>query len=264
MRRVHSCFSRPAAAVLLILVLGLQGCGAPQETPPLADADRAFAQGLFLEAEKAYQAYLEKNPSGSERWKAWSRLLFIGRMNTPASEYVFKLLQAMQQEFGQEAERARSLHLEMAEYHAGVGRPELALEELDLALGLSENAAQRLEVLTRRAETLVNAGRLDAALESLDRALGESPSVDVQRMLLLRQGHIRIFRMEWSVAETVLDQVVDAGRPEDSASVEARFALAEVYAATGRTGPARRELTAIESLYPNPLVIRERLRQLPE
>jgi len=69
-----------ACALVLAVQLSLTACdrgGGSGPAQDLAIARESYSAGYFLEAETAYERYLQSDPQGKHRLEAWTRLVEI-------------------------------------------------------------------------------------------------------------------------------------------------------------------------------------------
>lgn len=253
-----------AAAVCLCLALAACDRAEPPENGLLQKAQRAYASGLYLEAEGLYEEYLQHHPTAPQRWEAWNRLLDIVQTVKGDNDKAKALLEAMVLEFGDQPRRTFATLLRMGDILSQEGDWRKAAEAWQKAEGLGEAGGPgHCAVLLRLGRAYRNLLQYDLARDWLQGCLAESDG-SCRETCRFELAQTWCFSGNWQEARDVLEPLVTTeGTAGEDASVAA-FLLADVYQNLGETAKARDLLTRILASHPNPKAVQAKLGQLPK
>jgi tetratricopeptide (TPR) repeat protein len=251
---------------VLAFCLAFAGCGhdQPPENGLLQKAQRAYASGLYLEAEGLYEEYLQHHPTAPERWEAWNRLLDIVQTVKGDNDKAKALLEAMVLEFGDQPRRAFAALLRMGDITAQEGDWRKAAEAWQKAEALGEAAGPgHCSVLLRLGRAYRNLSQYDLARDWLKGCQDDAES-SCRETCRFELAQTWCFSGNWQEARDVLEPLVTTeGTAGEDASVAA-FLLADIYQNLGETDKARALLTRILTSHPNPKAVQAKLDQLPK
>jgi tetratricopeptide (TPR) repeat protein len=272
------------AVAIAVLVL-TAGCDRPKAFVSVLDEARsAYAKGHFTEAERFYERYLQTEPSGENRWEAWSRLLDIARGVLSDYERAGALLDSMFLEFGEEPGKAWDLLSAAASNHEAMRRWPEAINAWKRCIELTAKEPERLAQAHRRLALLYRGQReYDAAGKSLKMCLKLSASPLLQAECQLDLAQTLDYEHKRAQAQSVegadgkksydpipnleqikklLEDLLNEQRLENEQQALAMLLLAETYESLGNKSQAEKVLRSLLPLYPNPKVVEIRLQQV--
>lgn len=249
--------------LLAWLLCSLAGCDRYAPRDDIDDARAAIAARDWLEAEKLLERYLRLAPQGSQRWEAWNELYAITNRVRSDDRASADMLEAMLLEFGTDPARARDILSrlgdafeasyrydraaatwrtllsvpalpadEMARVYRRLARIQVKLRRYDMAQDLLQSCVELEIAEARRAECVYDMADANLALEHLDKAA------------------------------QLARQVVDMDGTEETTRAMAGFLLGDVLEQKGKFGEALQAFEAIKNIYPNELVIQNRITYL--
>lgn len=248
---------------ILLLTLLAVACGREQrQEDSLAEAVRAYDQGLYLQAESLYEEFLQKNPTDPRRWQAWTRLLDIVGIIRGDTEKAQAILEAMLLEFGSEPERARAVLIRKGDLHRGEGQINQAVEAWLKAQRLQERQADPCVLALRFSGAYVSLGYFDLAQDALRECLtsAQEPGCRVRCRIELAQTYALLDN--WTQAAELLEEAVASDPLSREDRSVAIFLLAEAVQHLGQTERARELLTSILDTHPNPMAVQAKLDQI--
>lgn len=255
------------AACCLGLLLGAQaGCDGPREDGQarlLETARRAFLDSQYLQAETAYERYLQAYPAGPDRLEAWRRLADIALDFRESPDKAATLLEAAVLEFaGDPATKAdllataaglrfdRKAYARAAADCRGVvdlaGASDQRRLDCHLLLG-------RLELAQRNEAQAI--ARYEACRQS------DLPRTESARCALA-QAELLLRLERGSEAEPLLQEIFATASLAPALRAQAGFALGQLKETSGDKAAAREVYKAARPLHPNPLVVDKRLELL--
>ncbi|WP_029896500.1 tetratricopeptide repeat protein [Desulfohalovibrio reitneri] len=259
----------PTAAVgaaLLLALLLASACSPRDEAknPVLTQADDAYAQGLYLEAENLYQRYIQEYPEGKRRWHAWKRILEILNVVKNDQEKALLVLEAMLLEFGPQPERARTVLLKTGDLHLRRGDLDEALEAWQKAARLDVDGANPCDLYERISSAHFQAGRFDLAQDTLRDCVESQDAKSCHPQCNVDLAMTYTFQENWPKAKDILtDLLQDKSLPQREHDMAVYF-LAETALQTGDPEKAGELLRSIQDSFPNPKAIETKLKELEE
>jgi len=262
-RRIARAF---LAAGLACLLTGQAGCSGPQpdrEGRLLESARRALLDGRFLQAQTAYQSYLQTYPQGSARLEAWQRLVDISEDARSATGQAASLAEAALLEFGGDTQTAAALHVRAAqlrferkEYAKAVNHCCVVLDNT----GAPDNSLLECFLLAARSEIALGQGEKALARYA---ACGQSRlSASDKARCALAQAELLSRSQRDSEVEPLLQAVFQAAAIDPVLRAQAGFDLGLLYEARNDKAAAKAVYEAVRPLHPNPMVVDKRLDSL--
>lgn len=253
------------AACALVLGLLLPACdrgaaGGPEQD--LAIAREAYAGGYFLEAETAYERYLQSDPQGRHRLEAWTRLVEVcsGVKGDPAKAVT--LLEAATLEFATRPRENWLLLFRLGELYEQQGSRKKALEAWGRCLDTAGNDVARTAVVQLRMAVAQRAlGKVDLAVDLLSRA-AQSPDAAQRAQARYELAQTYAMTWNWARAKAILEELLHGGDTPQEVKVMGTLLLADAYEAERNLPKARELLESLKDSYPNPEVIVSRLASL--
>lgn len=273
-----------AALFLILTIMPLTGCweqgGADEDA--LDSARQAYTIGHFSEAERIFEKYLEDNPDGNDRWEVWNRLLDISRDILGDYEKSVTLLDSMYLEFGDDPERAWDLLTDLGDLHESVHNWSAAAEVWKRILNLGFlTPKQRGKISIRLARVLRTQKDFIQADQVLATCVENAQDNDIKSWCLYEAAQNVEFQIRKAQAQTIESQeskvdvkdlqntlglILERIRSLDNIDQErfalATFMLADLAESQGKNKEARELFASIADTYPNPMVIKARLKNL--
>ncbi len=260
-------FRRTAAVLGVVLLTLALGCAAEEQNPEaalLSRARTAYVAGELLKAEKLYQNYLQTYPDGAERLEAWNRVFDISSGIVGDVAAASKIADAMLMEYSRNQRVLSQMYETVAEFYAGTGQDERAVEIwnnfLDLP-GLSPEKRRQARLEQFRA--LERLKKYAEALDALDAAAQEAPDGQSRASCLYDKAQLLLRLKRVAAAKALLEKLhtaSDAGRRTRALAV---FSLADIL--ENESGQRKQALKLYESIldtYPNPKAVQARIDYL--
>jgi len=248
---------------LVCLLAGQTGCSGPQPDAQgqlLESARAAFLDGQFLQAETAYQSYLQAYPQGVARLEAWQRLIDVSQDARGATGQAANLAEAALLEFGGEPGVAAELHVRAARLR--FGRKEYAKAAAHCRVVLDNPASPDNLFL----ECQLLAARIDLVLGDAPKALARYAACRQSRLSQSDKARCALAQAELlgrygrgSEAEPILQDVFTAEDIAPALRAQAGFDLGQIYEARNDKARAKALYQAVRPLHPNPMVVDKRL-----
>ena len=255
------------AAALILFGIAAAACGdngAPKVDPMLQAANDAYSQGLYLEAETAYERYLQDRPQGTSRELAWTRLLEIAQDVKDDPVKAASLLEAMVLEFGRDETKAFRMLSSLGGLYARQGDTAKALHSWERALELGVDDPDGVaHIYLQMARLYRRKGQYDLLAEVLldGSTTATTPSLRAKCLYELAQAFS--INQNWPQVIKYLGQIMTMKDVDEEQHSLAVYLLAEAYEHEHHIAKARELLQSIRETYPNPLVIEARLKGLP-
>jgi len=252
---------------LALLLLG-QACSRQTEVDPqtgvLDTARRAFLDGRYPAAEETYQYYLQAFPKGRFRLEAWQRLADISQDVRDSPARAAGLLKAALLEFGNDPEAAPELLGRAAELRQNLKEYDKATSHYRELIAFPGISLPRLAMGCQQlGQVRVLAHDPAGALAVYESCRQSLPSGDARARLDLARAALLLRLDRGPEAEAFLREVYEKKETSPAVRAEAGFSLAQQYEARNDKAKARALYEAIRDTFPNPLVIDQRLRYLP-
>jgi len=255
-----------ACALVLALAFVAGACGQGASEGPERDlkmAREAYNSGYFLEAETAYERYLQSDPQGKNRQEAWTRLVEINTAVKGDLNKAVTLLETATLEYNSKPEANWPLLFRLGELYEQQGQRKKAMEAwgrcLDTAGG---DSAKTVQVQMRIAVAGRALKQNDLAVDMLTQAIQQAkdPEQKSRAMYELAQTYNLTWNMPKSRA--ILEEILAMDKAPQETKVMSTFLLAETYEAERNLPKARELLLSLRDTYPNPEVIIARLGNL--
>ncbi len=255
---------RPALFALALALALLAGACSPSLSGDLSEADTAYGEGNYYQAQRLYESYLQGMPQGQERWQAWNRLLDIAVLLESDLPKAAQLLEAMLLEFTEDPGRMGYLRLRLARTYTELAQWDKALEAWQAVLFDNGRALPEWEVHWNMGKVYQFQGKYAQARESMSRCREMAATGAAQARCAYDLALANSFLGQRDQARQWLEKVM----AEPEASVELRalsgYLLAEILEIDGHKDQARKVLESIKDTYPNPKAVELRLKRLAQ
>jgi len=255
-----------ALACAVLVLAGLAACdrGAPSGSAlDLSIARDAYAGGYFLEAEQAYERYLQSDAQGKHRLEAWTRLVEISSGVKGDLGKAVTLLETATLEYNSRAEVNWPLLFRLGELYELQGQRKKALDAwgrcLDTSAGDVNKAVQaqmRMAVANRAL------GKHDLAVELLTHCVAQAKDVETRSRAMYELAQTLSLSWQWAKTIAILDEILALDKAPPDVKVMSSYLLADAYEAQHNIPKAREILLSLKDTYPNPEVIVARLATL--
>lgn len=250
---------------LLLLVFALAGCWdrKPETDRDLAAAREAYNQGYYLEAENAYERYLQSRQDGRHRMEAWNRLLDISLSVKNDLDRSAALLEAMYLESGADPERGAGLLRQMGEIYERKGERERALANYEKALAnVDHSSAVAAKIRLDIVHLYRKQGNYDLAIETLKNCVSDSQDPEFREQCRYELAQTYGFIKSWELTRQTLEKLLASEGASEDTTIMATLLLADVYEQDRQPQKARELLESIRDIHPNPMVIDARLENM--
>lgn len=253
-------------ALSLAALLVLAACDRAVSEDSVRDlsiARDAYNGGYFLEAETAYERYLQSDPQGKHRLEAWTRLVEI---NTAVKGDLAKgvnLLETASLEFATRPDLNWPLLFRLGELYEQTGQRKKAMDAWGRCLDTAgKDTVRAVQAQMRMAVAGRALGQHDQAVEMLSHAVSlvTDPELKARAMYELAQTYGLAWN--WPKCKAMLGELLGMDKAPQDLKVMATFLLAEAYEYERDIPKARELLLSIKDTYPNPEVIVARLANL--
>lgn len=255
-----------ACALVLAAQLSLTACDRGAATGPALDlsiAREAYSGGYFLEAETAYERYLQSDPQGKYRLEAWTRLVDISAGVKGDPDKAVTLLETATLEFGARPKENWPLLFRLGELYEQQGQRKKALDAwgrcLDTAGG---DTAKAVQAQMRMAIADRALGKADLAVDLLTQSIQQAPDMETKSRAMYELAQTHGMSWNWPKAKTILEEILAMEKAPQEVKVMSTYLLADAYEAERNLPKARELLVSLKETYPNPEVIIARLATL--
>lgn len=262
-RGLGRTFLRAGLACLLAGQIGCSGPPPDVEGRSLETARAAFLAGRFLQAEAAYQSYLQDYPQGDARLEAWERLADISQDVRDSAGGAASLTEAALLEFGNDPEVGPRLHSRAARLR--FARKEYAKAAAHCRAVLDSPAAPQVCLL----ECHLLAARIALAQRDEPKALAQYAACRASRLprsetarCALAEAELLTRQERTSEAEPLLRDLFQAADIDPALRAQAGFSLGQIHEARNDKAGAKAVYQAVRPLHPNPMVVDKRLEYL--
>ena len=253
------------ALPLLALLLGLTcaACGT-NFSDNLSEADTAYAEGNYYQAQRLYENYLQVKPQGKKRWEAWNKLLDIAVLLENDLPKAAQLLEAMLLEFAESPERESRLRLRLARTYTELAQWDKALEAWQAVLSDEDRPMAEWEVHWNMGKVYQFQGKYAQARQSMSHCREMAATGADKARCSYDLALANSFLGQRDQARQWLEKVM--AEPGASAELKALsgYQLAEILEMDGHKDEARKVLESIKDTYPNPKAVELRLKRLAE
>ena len=255
-----------AAALLAVLCLsGLWSCtDAKTESPDdLTEARSALGKRNFLEAEKAFERYLRRDPDGAERWYVWQNLVEIALNVRNDRKGAIELLEAMLIEYDDNPEKRRNVRTRLAEHHRLSRNYERALTMWGaVADDATASSLEKAEAYRNIGGVYLRRLEFELSKEALGFCLTMRIPEHVRGQCLYDLAQTYMGMEEPENAINQLRGVLELQEIPDSLRSLTVFMLADALDQEGNSAEALKLFESIRTAYPNPRVVEKRITAL--
>jgi tetratricopeptide (TPR) repeat protein len=255
-----------ACALVLAGVLALAACdrGAPSGSAlDLSIARDAYAGGYFLEAEQAYERYLQSDPQGKHRLEAWTRLVEISSGVKGDLGKAVTLLETATLEYNSRPEVNWPLLFRLGELYELQGQRRKALDAWGRCQDTSSgDVGKTVQAQMRMAVANRALGKREVAVELLTQCVAQATDVETKSRAMYELAQTLALSWQWPKTIAILDEILALEKAPLDVKVMSAYLLADAYEAQRDITKAREILLSIKDTYPNPEVIVARLATL--
>ncbi|QGY39498.1 tetratricopeptide repeat protein [Pseudodesulfovibrio cashew] len=254
------------AIVILAALFAATGCdrGGGPGREDIEHAREAYSKGLYLEAEKNYERYLQDEPQGRFRTEAWNRLSEIAISVKGDLDRAVVLLEAMYLELGTDPEAAWRIMFQLGDIYAQLGNRSKALESFEKCMVYAVESPEHTYVTQlRMAKLYRNMGNYDMVAVTLENCADSAKDDDAKARCLYELAQSYSFISNWNQSRRALETLLSLDGVKEQTRVLAVFLLADIYENERDYNKARELLQSIVKTYPNPKVVETRLANLP-
>jgi len=258
---------RPSAlfcALVLAALCAACGRGADQGAEvDLGIARDAYSSGYFLEAETAYERYLQSDPQGRHRLEAWTRLVDICSGVKGDPDKAVTLLETATLEFSARPKENWPLLFRLGELYELRGQRRKALDVWGRCLDTAGGDTAKI-VLAQVRMAIANRalGKTDIAVDLLTQAIAKAPDTESKSRAMYELAQTYSLAWNWPKTIAMLDGILAMDKASAELKVMSTFLLADAYEAERNLPKARELLVSIKDSYPNPEVVISRLASL--
>ena len=256
---------KPAWYLLpLIFAILLCACSKTEQEgseASLFEARTAFGQGKYLESERLYEDYLQKQPAGKARLEAWTRLSGIAESVRNDPEAAASLIEMAMLEFpADKRKEAEHLLISAAFLYENLQQWDKAVEINQRILAIKAHdpleAGQARQRLARAQQAL---GQFDLAQEALLVCLENSRDSQIKRSCQLSLARNAALTSDENQSAGILKKILDDPELPDETRAIATFNLADILEKEGDKAGSRKLFESILDLYPNRPAVEARL-----
>lgn len=252
--------------IMVVALFGLMGCDTGG-SPGSDDIDRAresYSKGLYLEAEKDYERYLQVEPQGVFRKEAWDRLSEIAIKVKNDYDRAVVLLEAMYLELGTDPQEAWRIMFELGNVYALLNNRAKAIESYEKCLiHASESPENTYTTQLQMAKLYRSMGNYELVAQTLENCADNAVSNEGKARCLYELAQSYSFISNWSQSKRALENLLELQGVSTETMALSTFLLADIYEAERNYEKTYELLLSIKDTYPNPLVIESRLSNLP-
>ena len=231
----------------------------PVVASDLEGARLAMQQRDWPLAERLLERYLRGEENAQQRWEAWMRLVEIYSRINLEPDHALISLENMLQEFEADEEKSKLILLRLAEIYESRNQSSQALAAWERYAGLDGLSDQEAANAQRKLGSLhFRQGRFELAEDALQVCLA-LPVDEAFRAWCLYD--LALADMAREMLDDALDQAtrVLSMKADDELRGLAGFLLADVLEQQGKLPEALTRFEAVRSLYPNSLVVDNRI-----
>ena len=264
MTRSHNILLMGSCALVLAILLVACDRGAPTGSDlDLSIARKAYLSGYFLEAETAYERYLQSDPQGKYRLEAWSRLVEICAGVKGDPDKAVTLLETATLEFGTRPKENWPLLFRLGELYEQQGQRKKALDAWGRCLDTTGgDAAKAVQTQMRMAIADRAMGKADLAVDLLAQSIKQAADPETKSRAMYELAQTYGMSWNWPKAKAILEEILALEKASQDVKIMSTYLLADAYEAERNLPKARELLVSLKETYPNPEVIIARLATL--
>lgn len=251
---------------MLVFVLAVVGCvpGGSSVNEDIEMARDSYSKGLYLEAEKAYERYLQVEPQGEFREEAWNRLSEIAVKVKGDLDRAVVLLEAMHLELGTDPDKAWGIMYQLGDVYAGLGNRPKAIESFEKCMVYAINSPENTyKTQLRMAKLYRIMGNYEMVAVTLENCADSAVDDDAKARCLYELAQSYSFISNWSQSKRALETLLELKDIKEETRVLSIFLLADIYENERNYAKTKELLESILTTYPNPKVVEARLANLP-
>jgi len=252
--------------VLLATMLVGWGCkqGGSSGNEDIEYARDSYSRGLYLEAEKSYERYLQVEPQGEFREEAWNRLSEIAVTIKEDYDRAVVLLEAMYLELGTDPDAAWRIMFQLGNVYANLGNKPKAIESFEKCLVHAAGSPEHtFTTQLRMAKLYRSMGNYEMVAVTLENCADSAVSNEDKARCLYELAQSYSFISNWNQSKRALDQLLALNDISTERHALAVFLLADIYEYERNYTKTKELLESILTTYPNPKVVESRLANLP-
>jgi tetratricopeptide (TPR) repeat protein len=247
----------------LLLSFVASGCGlrdGKEAGDDIAEARQALARRDFISAERSFEQYLRRNPEGSDRWEAWTKLVNMALTLRQDRKAAMELLEAMRIEFAGEPDRYRAVIRQLAPLYQASRKYNQALQFwIAVAEEKQSPPEERAAAYREMASIYLRRLEFELAKEALDQCLAQQVTGALRGQCIYDRA--QTYMAEEKIPEAIVN--LRAVLIEDGAPPQLRFLsmfmLADALEQQKEYQEALGLFQKLLEVYPNPLVVEKRL-----
>ena len=257
-----TCRAACAAYMLCLLLCGAACDRVPLQGNDLDEAKAAISQRDWPRAERLLERYLRTDEAAQPRWDAWMRLVDIySRVNLDQNSALGQL-EAMLQEFQWDEEKKKLILARLGELHENLGHTSQAVAVWGRYADLHNLTDQEAASVQRVLGNLhFRQRRFDLAEEALQTCQALPVEESFRAWCLYDLALANMARDDLDDARDQAIQVLSM-QVDDQLRGLAGFLLADVLEQQGLRAEALTRFESVRGLYPNELVIDNRIAYL--
>lgn len=255
---------------ILILVLAIvsMGWGCSQNgatgNEDIESARDSYSRGLYLEAEKAYERYLQVEPQGEHRKEAWNRLSEIAVTIKADYDRAVVLLEAMYLELGTDPNDAWRIMFQLGDVYSSLGNFSKAIESYEKCMVHAVNSPEHtFTTQLRMARLYRSMGNYEMVAVTLENCADSAVENEDKARCLYELAQSYSFITNWNHSKRALEALLELDGVTTERRALAIFLLADIYEYERNYRGAKELLESILTTYPNPKVVESRLANLP-
>ena len=253
-------------ACALVLAVLLTACDRGASAGSAVDLDiarDAYSSGYFLEAETAYERYLQSDPQGKHRLEAWTRLVDICSGVKGDPDKAVTLLETATLEYAARPKDNWPLLFRLGELYEQQGQRKKALDAWGRCLDTAgDDAAKTVQVQVRMAIADRALGKSDLAVDLLTQSIRQAKDVEAKSRAMYELAQTYGMSWNWPKAKGILEEILAMEKAPQDTKIMSTYLLADAYEAERNLPKARELLLSLKDSYPNPEVIINRLATL--
>jgi len=255
-----------ACACALVLAFLVSACDRGASAGSAVDLDiarEAYSSGYFLEAETAYERYLQSDPQGKHRLEAWTRLVDICSGVKGDPDKAIALLETATLEYASRPKDNWGLLFRLGELYEQRGQRKKALDAWGRCLDTAgDDAAKTGQVQMRMAIADRALGKADLAVDLFTQCVRQAKDIDAKSRAMYELAQTYGMSWNWPKAKGIVEEILAMEKISQDVRIMSTYLLADAYESERNLPKARELLVSLKDTYPNPEVIINRLNTL--
>lgn len=252
--------------VLVLLLAFASGCGQGASEGSALDltiARDAYNAGYYLEAETAYERYLQADPQGKHRLEAWTRLVEINTAVKGDPAKAVTQLETATLEYNARPEANWPLLFRLGELYEQQGQRKKAMEAWGRCLDTAgDDSSKAVQAQLRMAVSGRALGQRDLAVDLLTQAIAQAKDPELKSRVMYELAQTYVLDSNWPKARAILEEILAMEKAPQDTKIMSTYLLAEAFEVEKNLPKARELLLSLKDTYPNPEVIVSRLANL--